>query len=145
MIKNVHEVNRHVTSCPSVFYGDLQPRPQRWRRVQPGRRQQLPRWLLQSRGCENSIFDFFNISDLDVLERFGWFLKRFWPFPDVLEYFPGGFPFRCAITTIILTFFGRTDLWITLSGATFDEDADPDVCSVMAPQKPSHICQNLNF
>ena len=44
-----------------------------------------------------------------------------------------------------LTFFGRTDLRISLSRAKFDEEADFEVRSAVAPQKPCQIGKKLKF
>ena len=43
------------------------------------------------------------------------------------------------------SFFGRTDLWIGLSGAKFDEEADFEVRSAVGAQKPRQISENRNF
>ena len=42
-------------------------------------------------------------------------------------------------------FFGRTDLRISLSEAKFDAEADFDVRSAVAPQKPDQIDEKLIF
>ena len=44
-----------------------------------------------------------------------------------------------------LRFFGRTDLWISLSRAKFDEEADFEVRSAVARQKPRQISKKRNF
>ena len=41
--------------------------------------------------------------------------------------------------------FGRTDLRISLSEAKFDAEADFDVRSAVAPQKPEQINEKLIF
>ena len=41
--------------------------------------------------------------------------------------------------------FGRTDLRISLSEAKFDAEADFDVRSAVAPQKPDQIHEKLIF
>ena len=42
-------------------------------------------------------------------------------------------------------FFGRTDLRISVSRAKFDEKADFEVRSAMAPQKPHQISEKRIF
>ncbi len=44
-----------------------------------------------------------------------------------------------AAATAIFMIFGRTDLRISLSRAKFDAEADFDVRSAVAPQKPDQI------
>ena len=46
---------------------------------------------------------------------------------------------------IFLAIFGRTDLRISLSEAKFDAEADFDVRSAVAPQKPDQIDEKLFF
>ena len=54
--------------------------------------------------------------------------------------------FTRTIILKFLTIFGRTtDLRISLSGAKFDEEADFDVRSAVAPSKPHGIHENLIF
>ncbi len=45
----------------------------------------------------------------------------------------------------MLTIFGRTDLRIGQSEAKFDAEADFDVRSAVAPQKPDQIDEKLIF
>ena len=45
----------------------------------------------------------------------------------------------------IRVFFGRTDLRISLSRAKFDEQADFEVRSAVARQKPRQISEKQNF
>ena len=42
-------------------------------------------------------------------------------------------------------FFGRTDLRVNLSGTKFDEEADFDVRSAVAPQKSRKLNYKQNF
>ena len=60
-----------------------------------------------------------------------------------LEYEPGsGEKKICSDQNILkLRFFGRTDLWISRSRAKFDEQADFEAHSAVAPQNQS---QNVN-
>ena len=44
-----------------------------------------------------------------------------------------------------LRFFGRTDLWISLSRAKFDEEADFEVRSAVRPPKQRQIGEKQNF
>ena len=46
---------------------------------------------------------------------------------------------------LFFTIFGRTDLRISLSEAKFDAEADFDVRSAVAPQKPNQINEKLFF
>ena len=46
---------------------------------------------------------------------------------------------------LFFTIFGRTDLRISLSEAKFDAEADFDVRSAVAPQKPDQIDEKLIF
>ena len=41
--------------------------------------------------------------------------------------------------------FGRTDLRISLSRPKFDAEADFEVRSAVAPQKPGLLCEKQNF
>ena len=41
--------------------------------------------------------------------------------------------------------FGRTDLWISVSRAKFDEEADFEVRPAVAPQKPRQISEKRKF
>ena len=44
-----------------------------------------------------------------------------------------------------LRFFGRTDLWISLSRAKFDEEADFEVRSAVDPPRQRQIGEKRNF
>ena len=46
---------------------------------------------------------------------------------------------------MIVMIFGRIDLRISLSRAKFDEEADFEVCSAVAPQKPGLLGEKRNF
>ena len=46
---------------------------------------------------------------------------------------------------MFLTIFGRSDRRISLSEAKFDAEADFDVRSAVAPQKPNQIDEKLFF
>ena len=46
-------------------------------------------------------------------------------------------------TDAFFMIFGRTNLWMGVSGAKFDAESDFEVRLAVAPQKPSQICKKL--
>ena len=50
-----------------------------------------------------------------------------------------------VLQTKIFIIFGRANLWTGVSKGTFDAEADLEVCSALARQKPRQICETQNF